>query len=165
MQHASSTGRLAARIAPVACLACGLLSAAAAQAAPVSRSGTIAKFDGVDEIVQACTTTTSFANVPQMSRTFTVSGAASAVVVTFSGSASLSGQQFDTGFVRLTIDNVQQSPGVVPFIAADQGSDANAFTWQSRPLAVGTHTARIQWRTDLGSSFCLDARSLVVLHR
>lgn len=165
MKSASIGKRLVTGLGLGACVATALLPAAALEAAPVSRSGAITKFDGVDEIVQACTSTTSFANVPQMSRTFTISGAASSVVITFSGSASLSGQQFDTGFLRLMVDNAQQSPGEVPFVAVGEGSDANAFTWQSKPLAVGTHTARVQWRTDLGSSFCLDARSLVVLHR
>ena len=134
-------------------------------AAATSRSGAISKFDGVDEIVQQCTNTTVFANVPQMTRAFTISGSASSVVVTFSGSASLSGADFDTGFVRLTIDGVEQTPGVVPFVQVGTLTAANAFTWQSRALTVGPHTARVQWRTDLGSSFCLDARSLVVLHR
>jgi hypothetical protein len=131
-----------------------------------TRSGVISKFDGIDEIVEACTTTTNFVTVPQMTRTFTISGAASSVVVTFSGSASLSGsQQFDTGFLRLTIDGAQQTPGVVPFVAAGELTQSHAFTWQTRSLTVGQHTARVQWRTDLGSSFCLDARSLIVLHR
>ena len=147
------------------CLASGLVALEQAQAAPVNRSGVITKFDGVDEIVEACTTVTSFVTVPQMSRTFNISGSASSVVVTFSGSASLSGQPFDTGFIRLTIDNAQVSPGEIPFVALDQGTGGHAFTWQSKSLAVGPHTARIQWRTDLGSQFCLDARSLVVLHR
>ena len=142
-----------------------LMSIGQAQAA-TSRSGVISKFDGVDEIVQSCTTTTAFATVPQMTRAFNITGSASSVVVTFSGSASLSGSEaFDTGFIRLTIDNAQQTPGEVPFIAADQSSTANSFTWQTKSLAVGAHTARIQWRTDLGSSFCLDARALIVLHR
>jgi hypothetical protein len=157
-------GKARTGILMAGCLAGGLVTIAQAQAA-TSRSGVISKFDGVDEIVQSCTSTTTFATVPQMTRAFNISGAASSVVVTFSGSASLFGQPFDTGFVRLTIDNVQQTPGEVPFIAADHSSTANSFTWQTRSLAVGAHTARIQWRTDLGSSFCLDARSLVVLHR
>ena len=138
-----------------------------ALAAPVNRSGVISKFDGVDEIVNACkpSPTTNFGTVPQMSKTFTISGAASSVVVTFSGSASLNGVAFDTGFVRLLIDNVQQSPGEVPFIGVGESNEANAFTWQTKSLAVGSHTARVQWRTDLGSNFCFDARSLIVLHR
>lgn len=149
------------------CLTAGLagsfVAADDAQAA-VTRAGVVSKFDGVDEIVEACTSATSFVNLPQMSRTFTVAGGSSSVVVTLSAAASLSDTPFDTGFVRLVIDGQQQSPGVVPFVAAgERGSQA--FTWQSRPLAVGSHTARIQYRTDLGSRFCVDARSLVVLHR
>jgi hypothetical protein len=143
----------------------GCLVAIAQAQAATSRSGVISKFDGVDEIVEQCTTRTSFGNVPQMSRTFSISGGASSVVVTFSGAASLFGQPFDTGFVRLTIDNVQQTPGEVPFVSVDQSSNSNSFSWQSASLANGSHTARVQWRTDLGSSFCLDARSLIVLHR
>lgn len=147
------------------CLVGSLAALPQAQAA-TSRSGVISKFDGVDEIVFACTNTTSYATVPQMTRTFTVSGSASPVVVTFSGAASLSGSEaFDTGFIRLTIDNAQQTPGEVPFISVGESSSAHAFSWQTKSLSTGTHTARIQWRTDLGSSFCLDARSLLVLHR
>ena len=74
-------------------------------------------------------------------------------------------EPFDTGFVRLTIDGTQQNPGVVPFVGVGETSESNAFTWQSQTLAVGSHTARVQWRTDLGSTFCLDARSLIILHR
>jgi hypothetical protein len=158
------SGRLKSTVGLVlaAHLAAGL-AAGEAQAA-VSRSGVISKFDGVDEIVEACTTATSFVNVPQMSRTFTVAGGSSSVVVTFSAAASLSETPFDTGFVRLLIDGQQQSPGVVPFVAAGE-SGSHAFTWQSRPLAVGSHTARVQYRTDLASQFCVDARSLIILHR
>lgn len=146
------------------CLVGGLVALQHAQAA-TSRSGVISKFDGVDEIVFACTNTMSYATVPQMTRTFTVSGSASPVVVTFSAAASLSAGALDTGFVRLTIDNAQQTPGEVPYISAGESNSAHAFTWQTKSLSTGTHIARIQWRTDLGSSFCLDARSLVVLHR
>jgi hypothetical protein len=153
------TGRLAA-----GCLIAGIAAFGQAHAAS-NRAGQINSFNGVDEIVEACTTSKSFVSVPQMTRPFTVSGTASSVVVTFSGSASLNGQPFDTGFVRLTIDGTQQNPGVVPFIGVGETSEANAFTWQSQTLSVGSHTARVQWRTDLGSSFCVDARSLVILHR
>ncbi|MEX0816579.1 MAG: hypothetical protein WD027_03990 [Gaiellales bacterium] len=88
------------------------------------------------------------------------------VVVMFQGSVRLddSGGAFDTGFVRLTIDGVQQFPGEIPLIpAGDSGS--HGFNWQSSGLAPGVHTARIQWRTDLGGNFCVDARSLIILHK
>lgn len=103
--------------------------------------------------------------MPSMSRAFTL-GAADQVVAVFQASAALSGQPFDTGFVRLTIDNAAQGPadGLIPLIGVDERG-THGFTWQSKTLAKGSHTARIQWRTDLGSSFCVDARSLIVLHR
>jgi hypothetical protein len=135
--------------------------------APVSRSAPISSFGGVDEIVNRCTTTSSFVTMPQMTRTFNVGGSANgSVVAMFDGSLDLdnSGGAFDTGFLRLTIDGVQQSPGVIPAIGAgERGS--HGFNWQSRPLTPGLHTARVQWRTDLGGNFCVDARSLIILHK
>jgi hypothetical protein len=53
----------------------------------------------------------------------------------FEGSLDLdtSGGPFDTGFLRITIDGSQQSPGVIPAIGAgDRGS--HGFNWQSKPL-------------------------------
>ena len=102
-----------------------------------------------------------------MTRAFNITGSASSVVVTFSGLASLSGSEpFDTGFIRLTIDNAQQTPGRG---AVHRGGSIAAprqlHLADQAAVTVGAHTARIQWRTDLGSSFCLDARSLIVLHR
>ena len=134
-----------------------------AQAA-VSRSGVISKFDGVDEGVETCTSAKSHADMPQMSLTFTSSGRGSALV-TFSGSAGLAGTKFDTGFVRVMVDGQEQSPGEVAFVAVGQASAANAFTWQTKSLRTGSYAAQVQWRTDQGSEFCVDARSLVVLHR
>jgi hypothetical protein len=151
----------------------GLVGGVAAHAAifspqaPVQRSAPINKFDGVDEIVNKCTTSASFVTMPQMTRTFTVGGSANgAVVAMFDGSLDLdtSGGTFDTGFLRLTIDGVQQSPGVVPAIGAGERG-THGFNWQSRALAPGSHTARVQWRTDLGGNFCVDARSLIILHK
>jgi hypothetical protein len=135
-----------------------------AQAA-VSRSGVISKFDGVDEGVETCTSAKSHADMPKMSLTFTSSGGPSSALVTFSGSASLAGTKFDTGFVRLLVDGQQQSPGEVAFVAVGETSAANAFTWETKPLAAGKHKVQVQWRTKLGFNFCFDARSLVVLHQ
>ena len=39
------------------------------------------------------------------------------------------------------------------------------FNWQTSALPPGTHTARIQWRTNEGSLFCAGARSLIVLSK
>jgi hypothetical protein len=105
--------------------------------------------------------------VPQMTRTFTLGGSVNdEAVAMFQGSFSLdaSGGAFDTGFIRLTIDGVQQTPGVVPVIAPG-GRGTHGFNWQTGALRPGAHTARVQWRTDLGGNFCVDARSLIVLHK
>jgi hypothetical protein len=155
------------RLAIVAGLVVVGLVAAVAAVAAVSRSAPISRFDGVDEIVEACTTTSSFVTIPQMTRTFTLGGTVNdEVVAMFQGSLSLdsSGGTFDTGFIRLTIDGAQQTPGVVPAIGADDRG-THGFNWQSSALRPGTHTARVQWRTDLGSNFCVDARSLIILHK
>jgi hypothetical protein len=102
-----------------------------------------------------------------MVQTFFLGGTANdEVVVTFQASWSGVAMQFDTAFVRLTIDNVVQPTNVsVPIFAGADGTNTHGFTWISRSLAPGSHTARIQWRTDLGSTFCVDDRTLVVLHR
>ena len=141
----------------------GLITTAVALAA-INRSGTVTSFAGRDEIVEACTTATSFQTIPGMARTFTQGTGGGSGVVLFSGALSLSGGQFDTGFLRLTIDGVQQSPGVVPAIGANERG-AHAFNWQTAGMAAGSHTARIQWRTDLGGTLCADARSMIILKR
>ena len=139
-----------------------------AGAAPVNRTAAIDTFSGVDEIVFACTSSTTFVNMSGMSRTFTLGpGGNEEAAILFEASASLDGaEQFDTGFVRLTIDGVAQGPadGTIPLIAVGERG-THGFNWQSKPLTAGSHTARVQWRTDLGSSFCVDARSLIVLPR
>ena len=87
--------------------------------APVLHSGAISKFDGADAIIEGSTTGTAYSTVPGMTRSFTFGGTTnSPVVVLFQGSLSLGTEhQFDTGFLRLTIDGVQQSPGEIPAIA------------------------------------------------
>ena len=145
-------------------LLCGVvlagLIATAVAAAVVNRSGKVTNFAGSDEIVEACTTTTSFQTIPSMTRTFTQGSGGGAGVVEFSGALSLSSNSSDTGFLRLTIDGVQQGPGVVPAIGANERG-AHAFNWQV-PLSAGSHTASVQWRTDLGGTLCADARSMVI---
>ena len=72
--------------------------------AATSQTAPVGKFSGIDEIVEQCTNTTSFATIPQMTRTFTFGGTTSdEVIVMFQGSLSLddSGGIFDTGFIRL----------------------------------------------------------------
>lgn len=130
--------------------------------------GTQNKFSATRAVINNCTIpAASFSNMPGMTRTFTIGGSTSEeVVVTFQASWSGSAIQFDTAFVRLTIDGaVQPTNNAVPIFAGADGTYTHGFTWISGPLAPGGHTARVQWRTDLGSSFCVDDRTLVVLHK
>jgi hypothetical protein len=138
----------------------GLIATAVAVAS-INRSGKVTNFAGKDEIVEACTTTMNFQTIPAMSRSFTQGSGGGAGVVEFSGALSLSASSpSDTGFLRLTIDGVQQGPGVVPAIGANERG-AHAFNWQV-PLSAGSHTASVQWRTDLGGTLCADARSMII---
>jgi hypothetical protein len=130
-------------------------------------TGTAGRFSGTSKVINQCSITTSFTTIPGMVQTFVLAGTTNdEVVVTFQASWSGVAMQFDTAFVRLTIDNVVQPTNVsVPIFAGADGTNTHGFTWISRTLAPGSHTARIQWRTDLGSTFCVDDRTLVVLHR
>jgi hypothetical protein len=155
----------AAKLGLVAALVVGLVAVGVAVGAATNRGAPITRFDGVDEVVESCTNTTTFRTIPQMVRTFNVSGASASVAVMFSGAFSLGNAvQFDTGFLRLTIDGQEQSPGEVGAVPPNSRG-TRGFNWQTAPLSVGSHTARVQWRTDQGNQFCVDARSLLVLHR
>jgi hypothetical protein len=145
----------------------GTAWAASFTTAPISR------FTGVDEMVEACKTGTTYSTMPQMTRTFTLGGSVNdEAVVMFEGSLSLDASTggFDTGFIRLQIDGVTQSPGEISVIRARGSGSAteigtHGFNWQSQALAPGSHTARVQWRTALGSNLCVDARSLIIFHK
>jgi hypothetical protein len=141
--------------------------------AATKRQGSLDAFTGVDEVVFECTTSTSYTQIPQMRRTFTVAGASRAsVVVMFQGAFSLSvdpAVTSDTGFIQLQIDGVVQGPGDQVPVQSTQGggnvTGAHGFNWQSKRLAPGPHIVQIHWRTDQGSNFCVDARSLIILHK
>jgi hypothetical protein len=137
--------------------------------AATTRSAPIGKFSGVEDIIFECTTSQTFTNIPGLSRTFNLgAGAAEEVVVMLQGAFSWdSASADDTAYVRLLIDNQVQGPGdQVPFNSVDsRGGGTHGFNWQSKPLRPGNHTVRVQWRSDFGSSLCVDARSLIVLHK
>lgn len=141
----------------------------AASRAATTRSGAISRFDGIDEVVFECTTSTTFLTIPQMTRSFRLGGTTTQpVVVMFQGAFNLDAvDPFDTGYIQLVIDGVPQGPGnqVPAKSPAGVATSTAGFNWQTRPLTVGSHTARIRWRTDLGGNFCVDTRSLIVLHK
>jgi len=145
-----------------------LVVAGEGQAAPVNRQAPVSLFNGVEDIVFRCTTSTSFVDIPGLSRSFNqTAGAAEEVVAMMQGSFSLSlASPFDTAFVRLLIDGAVVGPGdQVPLTSVESFGATHGFNWQSKPLAAGAHTAKVQWRTDLGSQICVDARTLIVLHK
>ena len=129
-------------------------------------TGAARRFTGTSKVINQCSITTAFTTIPGMVQTFVLGGTENdEVVVTFQASWSGVAQQFDTAFVRLTIDGVEQPTNVsVPIFGGGNGSFTHGFNWISKALTPGSHTARIQWRTDLGSFLCVDDRSLVVLH-
>jgi hypothetical protein len=129
--------------------------------------GGVSKFTGVKQVVNNCSVTTAFQTMNGMTQTFTTGGTSGdEVVVMFQATFSGVLDTFDTVFVRLTIDNTVQPTNVsVPIFGGANGSFTHGFNWISKALPPGNHTARIQWRTDLGSSACVDDRSLVILHQ
>ena len=118
-------------------------------------TGTAGRFSGISRVVPQCSITTAFATIPGMTQTLTFQASWSGVAGTF-----------DMAFVRLTIDGVVQPTNVaVPIFAGANRPITHGFTWISGPVTPGSHTARIQWRTDEGSTLCVEDRTLVVLHR
>lgn len=166
-----------ARLGLAGCLAGSIMAAALGEAAAQTdtrRSAPVNRFAGVEEIVFECTTsdsTAGFVDMPGMTRNFRLARSG-AVVVMFHAAASLAlgpALTTDTGYVQLQIDGDVQTPGdQIPFISTESTTAlpaAYSFTWQSERLSSGQHTALIRWRTDQGSEFCVDARSLIILHR
>jgi hypothetical protein len=163
------------RTAQVTIVLIGVAYAAVAfaQAARL-RNGAISKFSGVDQTLQVCTTSQSYVNMPDMTRTFIVSGTTSKpAVVLFQGSywsASLG----DWAVIQLTIDNVPNpGPGSSVFLymfAADgdgYGSQftSHGFNFQTNNLPPGSHTARIRWRAiGTDAQVCIGSRSMLVLY-
>ena len=72
----------------------------------------------------------------------------------------------DAGVIRLTVDNtLVQSPVDLIALGSTGEQRAVAFNWETNAMTPGTHTARIQWRTNAGSLFCVADRSLIVLSK
>jgi hypothetical protein len=129
------------------------------------------KADAVDAIDFPCTTSATFVPMPTMSRTFKLGGKASQpVLVLFQGEWF----GFDSGQaaqLELTVDGVVQ-PGPGTIITIDQRPagttqpvSTHGFDYVTSPLAPGTHTAEIEWRSTPGGQICVTRRSLVVMHK
>jgi hypothetical protein len=115
---------------------------------PMKTVGGVAnRFDGVDATDNPCTTSTTFVDMPGMTKTFN-QGASDQVIVMFTGEWIPS-----TGraLIRLVVDGVvQPGPGdaasaFVPHEGTVAGT--NGFNFLTTALAAGGHTAKIQWST------------------
>lgn len=111
--------------------------------------------------VFALTTSTSYVDVPDMDLTFTVSGnTGTCVEVLFSGEVATEGEGMR---VRAILDGVTRSiPNNVLF--ADQAAffGSHAFHFAFKSVAPGTHTLKVQWRSQAGGEIYIDTRSLFV---
>jgi hypothetical protein len=134
-----------------------------------SHTAPITKFTGVDESASRCTNSKTFVNIPQVYRSFTLGGTTDdEAVAMFSASMILYPHPQgtpDLGEIRLTVDDVLQLPVDVIALGSTGEQRAVAFNWQTSAVTPGTHLARIQWRTNEGSRFCVGARSLLVLSK
>ena len=99
------------------------------------------------------------------------------VIVMFQGRWRLPALGGAVPRIRLVIDGVEQSgPGALTSPApvtpntlqGDNRDQTNGFNFISDPQEPGMHTATIQWATETAGGIdeiCIEARSLVVLHR
>jgi hypothetical protein len=155
----------------------GLLALAGPAAAQLrSKTAAISKFDGVDNNDKPCTSSTTFVNIPSMSRTWTQGGAANdEVAVLFQGSGWFV-EDTNNAAIRLTIDGaVVPGPGAASDLfvfgadpvgsPGDPQNTSHGFNFQSNAVAPGQHTARIQWASLNGTEICVGPRSLLVLHK
>jgi hypothetical protein len=124
--------------------------------------------DAVDDLVLRCTSSGSFVDMPGMSETFRFGGDVSRpVLVLFQGEWQNSSFEGDAA-IRLTIDGVAQ-PGRTDGVFVHEDDEfpdfeTNGFNFISAPLAPGTHTATIQWKS-LNGTICVAWRSVIVLHK
>jgi hypothetical protein len=159
------------RIAALASvLVAGTIATVAVANAASTHSAPITKFAGIDESASQCTNAKTFVNLAQAVRSYTIGGTAdNEAVAMFSASMILHPHPDgipDLGEIRLIIDNtLVQTPVDVIALGSTGEQRTVAFNWQTSALPPGTHTARIQWRTNEGSLFCAGARSLIVLSK
>src|ERR1051326_3260462 len=147
---------------------------ATATAMPIQPNKTagsvVGKVDAVDATDNPCTTSTAFADMPGMTRSFTQAGpigGTSKAVVMFQGEWI---PNTGRALLRLVVDGlVVSGPGdsASPFAATEGTDDRTAgFNFITATLSQqASHTATIQWASNDGSSICVDERSMVILHR
>lgn len=117
---------------------------------------------GTDEI---CTTSTTYEDIPGMSKTFQQGGLAAGDEVIVMANMQI--MQISRGYMRLVIDNVPQTGTGAEIEIGESGDVALLDSWNfvSDPVSRGTRTAKLQWRSDPGHTTCMFNRTMIVLHR
>jgi hypothetical protein len=135
---------------------CGTASAA------VNSGGVLGKFKGVTETMDnASSTSTTWADVSGMTRTFNMTKK-SRLVITFSAEAAAAGAVM---YVRCRINGSDVDPSEIQFTANTIGEAARtkSFTWISDVLDPVKHTVNIQFRSSLGGELVrLYERTLLI---
>lgn len=160
-------------IAPASAFADGLPSQDVGLEAALTTGGTCAanrlSYAQSDDIGQT-TTSTSFVNVPGMSRTVTIPGTTKTCVeVQYTATVFSPGDELI--YVRATRDGVACLPGEAQFEGdSDEDGDgswarAHAFNFICTGVTPGAHTFRIQWRSFFGGTVSTHWRTMVVHHR
>jgi len=133
-------------------------------------NGVLSRFDAIDATDNPCETSTTFVDMPGMTKTYSQGGPVggkSRSIVMFQGEWI---PNTGRALLRLLIDGViQTGPGdnASPFAAHEGTQDAtNGFNFiTNQQTNAASHTAKIQWASVFGDSICVDERSLVILHR
>lgn len=152
----------------VASLAIALFGVVVTYAATIvtTRSGASAGFayteaydpDWLDE---ACASSTSWTDVPNLSHTFTQGGILANDPVLVTLNSELSG----SGFLRVLVDGTAQSGSAASTYIP--GSDlAYSRNFATNNVASGQHTVKFQWRLiSENDVLCMKNRSMTVFHR
>ena len=163
------------------------LAGGAATAVGVARtaSGTSSKFDAVeiahpqDVNDPVCTNSTTFTDMPGMTKTFQTGGlftSPSPAIVGFQAQFMSPGSViYNMGSVRLVVDGaVQDGSGSELSLSDPVGPTTLGRTWNffTSPLSSGSHTAVLQWRTvapldpadPVSTQLCMQNRSMFIWH-
>ena len=159
-----------------------LVASAAGYVEAKEGHGKIRNFAAVDAEDYVCTAASfpAYEDIPRMAVAFDLDARQAnpeSVIVMFQGQWRLpaAGLGVAVPRIRLVIDGIEQSgPGglaspaaVTPNTLFDPNT-TNGFNFLSDPLPKGAHTVKIQWATQTAGNteqICVEARSLVVLHR
>lgn len=144
-------------------------------------SGALSRFDTTEtnheqsENDSACTSSTTYVDMPDMTKTFTQGGLfASQALVMFQSQVP---SDTETGYanlgsIRLLVDGTVQDGAGSNLTVSAYGPaptvNGRGWTFMTNSLGVGSHTAKFQWKTDRSNDsnaqFCTQNRAMTILH-